>query len=300
MKRASNINEKIVAVVVTYNPDKGVIERVERIAKQVDRVIVVDNSANQETMGMLKTITGNVELVFNNANLGIAAALNIGMQRALQNGYEWVLTMDQDSEVESFLIQSLTEIIEEIGLGDRIAVIGSNYFNSNGEVVFRGGGSNDSSSWAETVTVITSGSLVSINAFNVIGEFREDFFIDCVDHEYCLRARSKGYRIVISKKPLMKHYIGNQTKHKFWLIVAETKNHSAIRRYYVMRNFVVLFRKYFLYDPINVFRLLLSSVKILVLMCLFEKNKTKKIKYSMLGILDGLFSNFDRKVSEAD
>jgi rhamnosyltransferase len=39
----------------------------------------------------------NVLYYPNYQNFGIAKALNIGCQKALDEGYEWVLTMDQDS-----------------------------------------------------------------------------------------------------------------------------------------------------------------------------------------------------------
>ena len=40
------------------------------------------------------------EIILNKENLGIATALNIGVRKALENGYEWILTMDQDPEVD--------------------------------------------------------------------------------------------------------------------------------------------------------------------------------------------------------
>src|SRR4030095_5315976 len=62
----------------------------------------------------------------------------------------------------------------------------------------------------ERRTVITSGTLLSLNAYDAIGRFRDDFFIDGIDHEYCLRARAKRYRILLMLAPLLVHSIGER------------------------------------------------------------------------------------------
>jgi rhamnosyltransferase len=43
--------------------------------------------------------------------------------------------------------------------------------------------------------VIASGCLIPATALQAVGWMREDFFIDWVDTEWCLRARDRGYRI---------------------------------------------------------------------------------------------------------
>jgi rhamnosyltransferase len=54
----------------------------------------------------------------------------------------------------------------------------------------------------------TSGSLISIEAFREIGPFREDYFIDGIDLEWCFRAWSKGYSCWLSTDTTMEHTVG--------------------------------------------------------------------------------------------
>jgi glycosyltransferase involved in cell wall biosynthesis len=78
--------DRVCAVVITYFPDAGFPERLEKIAAQVSRVIVVDNgTTGQSGMNLEKALgaTERVSCIRNGENLGVAAALNQGIRRAL-------------------------------------------------------------------------------------------------------------------------------------------------------------------------------------------------------------------------
>jgi rhamnosyltransferase len=100
------------------------------------------------------------------------------------------------------------------------------------------------SSWEEVESVITSGSLARLSTLDRIGAFRDEFFIDYVDSEYCFRARAKGYRVIKTRQPLMSHAIGASTRHAILGIHKWTSNHSADRRYYMARNDTVMLKEY--------------------------------------------------------
>ena len=57
-------------------------------------------------------------------------------------------------------------------------------------------------------TIITSGNLLSLRAFDTIEPFMDDFFVDHVDNEYYLMARAKGYYVIVTSKPIMEHRLG--------------------------------------------------------------------------------------------
>src|SRR5881296_3795995 len=74
--------ERIAAVVVTYHPDELFPERIERLSTQVDSLVIVDNHSGEATVSMLRGIAScqSAKLLLNPENLGIAAALNIGVE----------------------------------------------------------------------------------------------------------------------------------------------------------------------------------------------------------------------------
>ena len=59
--------------------------------------------------------------------------------------------------------------------------------------------------------MITSGSLLALAVFRRVGPMREDFFIDAVDFQYCLRLRRHGYKVIETLLPTLIHPIGAPT-----------------------------------------------------------------------------------------
>jgi rhamnosyltransferase len=237
----------ICAIIVTYHPDALFHERVLAISSQVGNVIIVDNGSNGNAAKMLREINQSqtVNIIFNNENVGIAKALNIGISLAAKNGYQFAILFDQDSNPNKDLAINLCKIYSAHPDTEKIALIGANYNNvlkNTGKKSSRQLNSNNA--WHEVKRVITSGSLLSLTAYEKIGPFREDFFIDLVDIEYCMRARRLGYIILRSAMVLMSHSIGYPSKHLLFGKTIWTTNHAAIRRYYYARNYVAIQREY--------------------------------------------------------
>ena len=257
----------------------------------------MDNGSAEDCTRELRKICDSLCLHFiqNPGNRGIAAALNQGVHWAAEQGFQWVLTLDQDSLVADDLVAKLSAVYKSFPEKERIATIGPNYKDANsGQLFLRING--EGPIWQEVKTVITSGSLISLAARATIGPFREEFFMDYVDLEYCLRARAHGFKVVLAREPLMQHTIGVATMHKLPWKTTGTSNHSPARRYYMTRNHLVLVREYLRNEPVWAFSTLYSRLKSTVLMCLFEKDRVCKLKYTATGAFDGVLSKFDRKM----
>jgi len=284
------------AVVTTFNPDEGLSSRIDRIINQVNEVVIIDNHSNDSALSMLSDIASKkgLHIIYNNANLGIATALNQGMRWAIEKNYRYVVMLDQDSVIDADMVQKLYECYEKLSIKERIAIIGPNSIDPVSKIERLEVGLRDKQPFVERKTVITSGSFMSLRTFQEIGPFRDEFFIDLVDIEYCLRARAKGFKIMYLTKPVMQHSIGATTIHKLPWGATETSNHPSIRRYYMARNHVVLAKEYLFIDPAWTVKSLYSQVRSIILMCLFEHHRLSKMKYTALGIVDGLRSNFNR------
>jgi rhamnosyltransferase len=287
--------ETVCAIYVTYHPDAKFPERIARIAPQVAYIIIVDNHSNEDALSMLHDLrkSVNCELIENKENLGIATALNQGARRAIELGYAWALTLDQDSWPEAHLVATLTEIYTAHPHREEVKIIGSNYRSHITNYVFlqcRDAESN----FIETETVITSCSIMSLKAFEEVGPFRDDFFIDQVDHEYCLRLRSYGYKVIISCKPLMIHPLGNQTRHKILWKRPVCLNQPPLRRYYMTRNRFVLYKTYIFKEPSWVMGNLDAALKEAILIILFEDQKIKKIMAMLIGIFHAISGGMGR------
>lgn len=282
---------EVCAVIVTHHPDDGFPPRVARIARQVGASIIVDNGSRDETLSMLRSLAAapSITLVPNHDNLGVARALNVGVQRAAELGFRSVLLFDQDSVAGDELVASLLEIRESIAPAERIAVVGSGYDEPWQRAPAPAAGLPGGDRWDEVESVITSGSLLRIAAYADVGPFRDAFFIDYVDTEFCLRARARGYRIIKAKRALMAHAIGAPTQHQTLWIKKWTTNHSADRRYYIARNDTVLLREYGGYrGPGWALKSLQRRLRTCKRVLLYERQKAAKVAAILGGWWDGV------------
>ena len=137
--------------------------------------------------------------------------------------------------------------------------------------------------------VITSGSLMSLAAYNVVGEFCEPLFIDLVDHEYCLRLLRAGYEVIVATHARMSHALGNRRVVPVVLGSLTLMNSLPLRRYYVARNSIFIARRYFMEFPNWVLRLLFAIyITDTVIKIPRENGTAKKWAAVARGLKDGL------------
>ena len=291
MSKSALEKKNVCAVIVAFHPDEGFEKRVAGISEQVDRVVIVDNRSSPESSRALDRMAEkeNVHLIRNTRNLGVATALNEGTIRARRLGYAWAFLFDQDSVLEEGALDELAAVLSGFDEADSPAVLGCNYRDVNSGRLRYPDESASGISWRERKTVITSGSLVSIAVYDDIGPFRDAFFIDHVDDEYCLRARRRGYKVISTCRPVMLHSVGAATLHRLLWKRTGTTNHSPFRRYYMTRNHIILIREYLAAEPKWVYDTAYSRIKSLVLMCLFEKQRPAKIRNVLRGFFHGVF-----------
>lgn len=262
-------------VLILYNPNETILDNVLTYIKPLNRLWVIDNSEIKypDLIERLLQIDSRIIYIQNFNRNGIAGALNLGIRSAIKNNTQWVLTMDQDSCFVANHIENFIATLYTLNHEKTAIISPCHQLFKEIKVIKEDFSSIDS--------CMTSGSLVNIEIFKRIGHFREEFFIDYVDLEYCLRARYRGYEIIKINSVILKHKLGNSKKHLKFILVT---NHSPLRRYYITRNrFITLWEYKFVFPfyCLNEFRLVLMDVfKILI----FEKQKSNKLKSTILGI----------------
>lgn len=279
----------VCCIIVTYNIGIKFYECFNAIINQVEKVVIVDNGSNKETINVLNDIEKNynVFIIYNNENMGIARALNQGVQYALENNFEWILTMDNDSEATDNMIDAMLRCYEVCIKSNKEIVglfpdyIDKNSINNKGKYKSLLG----NYIYEEIGFDNTSGNLVKAEVFKKIGCFNEKFFIDSVDHDFCLRAKEASLKMIKVKNAKLLHSLGNTKVYNFFGIKINCSNHSALRRYYITRNRCYMRRhykndtEYMKYDRKTFIN---ENLKII----LFEKDKINKIKMSLRGYKD--------------
>jgi rhamnosyltransferase len=281
--------ESICAVVVTFHPDAALASRLSRIAREVAHVVVVDNGSDETVLAMLRALAsrGGVDVILNERNRGIATALNQGIERARALGFASVLLLDQDSVVQPGIAAALCQAVNSHPDPDAVAVVGSNYIEaSDGRRLIP---ATVSARWVRRPTAITSGSLLSIEAFERVGSFRDELFIDEVDHEFCLRALARGYDVIIATEIVMEHAMGDaRVERRFLWRTVRPMNYSPARWYFITRNSIVVAREHWRSQPAWVGRNLWGHVKWLAKAVLYEPGRLTKLRFVMRGLRDGV------------
>jgi len=289
----------ICAVIVSFYPTEEIIENVNKLVDQVDKVVIIDNGsdlATKELFGKFECHS-KISVVYIQENLGIAAALNIGVKKAQAEGHQWVATFDQDSQATVGMIETMLEAYEIYPQKEKIISLSPRYKDKNNGLIRSSQlitSHTDAAPYAEAQEVITSGNLLKLSVFDSIGYFNEALFIDYVDIEYCLRCITQGYKILEVKDAVLVHSIGFPTYHKVLWKTPTVSHHSALRRYYFARNAIYTYKKFAFKQPIWVIKNAYILVKMMALIVLFEADRKKKMAAVFRGLVDGLFGRMGK------
>lgn len=271
----------ICAIVITFNPDEGLSKLIQTLLIQFPKILIIDNGS--KTFPLIEKNL-KIEIRYNTYNLGIAKALNQGLEDALESGYEWVVTFDQDSEPCAEFLHEIIRSCKQIKAAEFL--LGANYYDAHRDRIAHLPPSYSVTTFART-TLITSGMLLRIEFARAIGGFRNEYFIDSVDHEFCLRAFQHGAKILITTTPLMRHHIGIRHKAARWAS-ALSSSHEPGRKYYIARNTLWTARTYIRTNPIwcahQIARLFAEFAGIIF----FENRRKAKISAFTRGLKDGL------------
>ncbi|WP_063548348.1 glycosyltransferase family 2 protein [Burkholderia territorii] len=279
-------------VIVFYHPDEGCIIRANRLARY-GRCVVVDNSEQRQTPSGLGLDRG-VHYIANGSNLGIATALNQGVDFVMANGCDCALLFDQDSQPgEGLLVELPAALSRELEAGRRVAVIGPAYedarlggvapfvrfsFPSLERVPALG------NRLLAVDFLITSGSCINLRAWGEIGPMDESLFIDFVDVEWCVRARRAGFAVLGAPNLRLAHELGGEPVNVFG---RSYPSHSAMRHYYLFRNAIALSKRRYMPWSWKGNELLKMPAR-LVIYGLWLKPRRKHVRMALLGVWHGL------------
>lgn len=269
-------NLKIAGMVTLYNPTDEDIKNIDTYIEDIDILYVIDNTEGKSNEERIPK-NSKIKYIFNNENVGVSKALNLAAEMAINEGYKWLLTMDQDTTFRPGVIKKMKEVI----LSNDVSKVGivtpwhkTKLIDKKPETEFDN--PND---------VMTSGNMVNLDIYQKIGGFKDWMFIDGIDIEYCLNLHSNGYDILRINSIEIDHNLGDLFYKKIGNRLFLCTNHAAIRRYYIMRNYHYICDMYKDYNPKYCYSLI-SQRHNMIGVILFEKGKYKKIRNYIRGLKD--------------
>ncbi|MBY6437548.1 glycosyltransferase family 2 protein [Rhodococcus kroppenstedtii] len=246
----------VTGVVVTYNPDLTLLEAtLRRLSGVLAETVVVDNSDDPEAADRVARLcrSGSVTHLPSGGNVGIASAQNRAARHAIDAGAEYVLFLDDDSELTADAVRRLVDRAVGLRSGNSDALafgprVVDRRTRESLTYVWRGRhlvqlpAERDHTDPTVAAFLLGSGALVAAEAFTRVGWFRDDYFIDHVDKEWGLRAGAVGITCLVFPDIELDHSLGDVPERRPRTSAAFYTHRSAVRDYYLTRNACLMFR----------------------------------------------------------
>ena len=269
---------KIAIGIVLYNPNiEQLRNNIKELSKITKNIFFVDN--NSKNKKDLKKVLKSYNVIYNEENKGIAKALNQLLLSSINKKMDYLLTLDQDSQMT---LKCFNELFKYKDI-ENAAILCPTICDLNKKK-----NKTITNEYESINRCITSGCLMNLKYCKQLPFFDESMFIDYVDFDYCKNIIMNDYKIIQVRDAILKHEVGKRIKRKFLFWDVYPTNHSNLDRYYYYsRNIKYYLNKYkgnltlkeYLVDEIF---LIWKFVNVL----LYEELKCKKIKMLIKGIKD--------------
>lgn len=242
----------VCAVIITYRPEVDMLRKVvASVENQVGRLLIFDNGTVDPKLAtyLSEAESTSVRVTRAPLNVGLAAAMNRAAEYARESGFGYLLLLDQDSQPDATMVQTLKKALTTLSQTEPIAAVGPQFRDRRTGYVapfvkvgfpvsqkLMGGPGQQ----VKCDFLISSGTLLPLSSIDRVGPMDEGLFIDNVDLEWCFRALHRGMALYGICDAQMQHSIGDAVRPSR-LVSGGIKIHSPIRLYYIMRNRVLLY-----------------------------------------------------------
>lgn len=278
-------NKKVVILIILYNPTQSQVQRINELAKK-ENCIVVDNSDYKND----KIDNSKIDYIPLLKNTGIARAQQIGVQEAINIGFQYICFFDQDTHIPNDYIYNMIYHFENIksNLDPKVGMIGPTVINAESNKEYNNH-ANKLQLYNHSPFIISSGSLISLDLFTNYKLIDENLFIDLVDHDTCFRLQYAGYNIYTVRDVFIKHSIGTSVTS---FLGQELVLSAPFRYYYQYRNTLYLIRRNYvpLIWKFKTFLMMFSRIPYMALSPFYNKSRKEILKYTWKGIWHGLFN----------
>lgn len=289
------MKEFTAVIKVVYNNTEISTDEINGITSLFKYYLVINNS-QKELLNEHQSISNYMILQNHNKN-GLAGAYNLALSKLKDIDPQFVLFLDDDTDT-STLYSLFDDEFYAVFEDQFVAASAPIYIDSNTST--RGSHMllskfsfrripRDHIGISQVSFMINSCSVWKHNALKKIGKYDEIMKVDHIDTDYCLRATEKGYRLILNSNYSFKHTIGDRISYRFLYKNLRSGNHSPERRKMIMLNSILVLRKHVKNYPILFYIIFERIIYELMGIIIAEKNKLQKIKFSLSGLVNGLF-----------
>ena len=286
------------ALIVVFKPNHVILGTLIRaLSDQLSWIYIINNSPS--TIELTQELnTKKLVVIEMGFNAGIARAQNQGMQFLFLKNCDAVFLFDQDSSINENFIHDMKFAWQELQKvhQDKIGAIGPAYYDRKTNIQscgiqYRAYGTINHiklvnrKSPVSVDYVISSGSMIPKETWQIVGGMSEKLFAYWLDIEWGLRAKSMGFKSYVIPNVQMEHSIGADT---FYLLGKQRTLHDDFRQYFLVRNPFLLLRYSHLPLLMRVCGLLMTLFKYIPGYLLISDQRKKTAKTLFQAIVDGL------------
>ena len=292
-------NSKIAIIIVNwkqYQLTKLCLYSLQKIKYDNYQIILIDNESNPKELKKIKNQFDKIITFPNQKNLGFTGANNIGIEYAIRNDFEYVMLINNDTEVEKNFINPLIELLEKNQNFGAAQPLILNYYNRN-KVWSAGGFLNKFFGYTyvikspegikKNIDWITGCCFfLRTDVIKKIGLLDENFFAYYEDVDWSIRIKNAGYDLAFVKSSVVYHHGSKSSKNE-----SNEGTLSPFVHYLNIRNHIFLLRKNKdVFNSVGVlffqfFKIVSYSVYFIV------RVRINKLNMVYKGLIDGLKKN---------
>lgn len=296
--------EKVGIVILNWNGlDDTLIclESLKKIHYPSYFVLVVDNHSDNDEGRILQDLCeteNNIDVMVMDENYGYAAANNAAIRRLINQGFLFVLILNNDITVDPLFLDELMNVAID---RERAGILGpKTYYMSDKERIFSaggkinmylglhrmiGGGKIDNEGKFDELREVDflpgACLLIKKEVFDAIGLISEDFFLGWEDMDFCLQAREQQFKCIYVPTSRIWHKVGASFKRKQLHYVSTERG---------TRNRIMLCRRHTSNFGFLVFLISLTCfiIPLFSIHYVFVQRDVKKIYYLLSGYVKGI------------
>lgn len=279
-------------VICNYNKRDYVLQCIQSVIESKNQnfdIYVVDNASEDDSVEMIQKEYGDkVELIVNKENLGGSGGFNVGLRRALEKGYKYLMCLDNDVLLDEDAIGELYDFLENHA---DVGMVGSKVYHMNNPDLVQQFGINidfkdycveskylnyfEDGNMPEVVysdSVAACSLMVRSSVVKEIGVMPEENFLYWDDTEWGYLCNLAGYKVASYGKSKVLHAMG-----------AKKESENTFPTYYAWRNWITFFVRYTPEEKLEeMTKMFLGSIFNTVYEALYkgEKNRMKTIMYA--------------------
>ncbi len=251
-RAATRASPSVAVVVVNWNQVELTCQCLDSLSRQSydnAAIVLVDNGSSDGSADTIAERYPHVRLIRSAVNVGYSAGNNLGIDLALQDRAEYILLLNNDTEVDPDMLRRLVDVLESrasIGIAGPTMYYASpstRIWSAENHIDWRAGAIRRSGvppcaesdppiddCVVEVDVVDTCAALVRCSVFETVGPMCVDYFLNYDDLDLSTRAKRAGFGVAYVPRAVMWHKVS-----------ASMGIASPATTYYMTRNGLLFF-----------------------------------------------------------